>query len=179
MAIQFRDGVWVDAATGEIFGPPGSLDPYGHELPDPTPLRLPSGFRRPETLQEQVARLVRTQISREAEEAGYETFEEAEDFDVDDDFDPSSPFETIFDPVLGEVTPHDLKTFESEYRRKFIGLQQKFFEQEEKAGDIARKMKALIEGAKVSPMVRQPAGDPPRRGEPRRQGPAEPEPADE
>lgn len=166
---------WTDPHTGEVFENPPRLDSAGHEVLDDKPPHIPAGFRRPETLQEQVARLVRTHVSREAEEAGYETFEEAEDFEVDDDFDPSSPFETIFDPVLGEVTPHDLKTFESHYRQKYVAMQQKFFEKEEKANDIAMKMKALIEGAKSSPFVK----DPPRRGEARKEAPAEPGPEDE
>lgn len=89
-------------------------DENGHEIPDPRPLAMPSGFRRPETLAEQVQRLVRRQLSGAAEEAGYETFEEANDFDLaDDPVDPSTPFEPFFDPVLGvELTPHDIVKFE-------------------------------------------------------------------
>lgn len=141
------------------------LDEHGREVPDPTPLRIPGGFKRPETLQEQVARLVRGSISREAEDAGFETFEESEDFDVDDDFDPRTPFEVVFDPVLGEVTPHDLRKFEGEYRRKYMSLQEAAFEAEDKAANIAAKMKALVAaGARdFRP------NDPPRRGEARKE----------
>lgn len=163
----------IDKETGEILPDqvPGKIDFYGREIPDPTPLRVPGGFKRPETLQEQVARLVRGAISREAEEAGFETFDEAEDFDVEDDFDPRTPFEVVFDPVLGEITPHDLRKFEGEYRRKYLSLQQSAFEAEEKAADIAAKMKALGEAAKRDFRP----NDPPRRGEARKEpdpGPA-------
>lgn len=150
------------------------LDKNGHEVPDPTPLRVPGGFKRPETLQEQVARLVRGSISREAEAAGFETFEESEDFEVDDEFDPRTPFETVFDPILGEVTPHDLQKFEGEYRRKYMALQQSAFEAEDKASEIANKMRALGEAARRDFRP----NNPPRRGEARQEPPDEGGPVD-
>lgn len=82
-----------------------------YEKPDPNPMQIPAGFRRPPTLAEQVARLVRSErFMQEARDAGFETFEEAEDFDIDDDpVDPSTPYEPFFDPALGrEVTPADI-----------------------------------------------------------------------
>lgn len=154
---------------------PGRIDGLGREILDPTPPRIPANFKRPETLAEQVARLVRGNISREAEAAGYETFEESEDFDVEDEFDPRTPFETFFDPVLGEVTPHDLKKFEGEYRRKYMSLQEAAFVAEDKAADIARKMKALGEAAQRDFRPQ----DPQRRGEPRKQADASPPPEDQ
>lgn len=59
-------------------------DENGHEVPDPTPIALPIGFKRPESLQEQIARMVRSHflLGRQAE--GYETPEEADDLDPDD-----------------------------------------------------------------------------------------------
>lgn len=67
------------------------------EKPDPTPMAIPIGFERPPTLAEQVARLVRNERLQAALSAsGRETFEEANDFDVGDDFDPSSPYEENF-----------------------------------------------------------------------------------
>lgn len=47
---------------------------------------IPVGSKRPETLQEQVARLVRhSEFAKEVAARGLETFEEADDFDVPDD----------------------------------------------------------------------------------------------
>lgn len=87
-------------------------DPNTHyEKPDPTPMAIPSGFRRPPTLAEQVARLVRSErFQQEVAARGFETFEEADDFDIPDDpVDPSTPYEPFFDPSLGrEVTPADI-----------------------------------------------------------------------
>ena len=77
------------------------LNENGHEVLDPTPLALPAGFKRPEPLADMMRRLVRTELSRRAEDAGLETFEESEDFDVDDDSLPGTPFEEFFDPALG------------------------------------------------------------------------------
>lgn len=93
----------------------------GVENTDPTPLRLPLGFKRPETLAEQVQRLVRTHISRTAEDQGFESFEESEDFDVDDDLgDPTTPYEVVFDPVLRrEVSPAEFDRNRDAYREEY------------------------------------------------------------
>lgn len=106
-----------------------SLNIQGHEIPDPEPLVLPSGFRRPETLAEQVQRLVRTGLSRMAEEQGMESFEEAEDFDVDEDEDPSTPYETFFDPVLGkDLSPQEFRDHEQAYRRQYLEAQRRYYQ---------------------------------------------------
>lgn len=105
------------------------LDKFGHEVPDPTPLSLPSGFRRPETLQEQVRRLVRTQLSQAAAEQGEETFEESEDFDVDDDFDPSTPFEVFFDPALNrEVSADEFARNHEKYKQRYMKAQAEYYQ---------------------------------------------------
>lgn len=59
----------------------------GQELPDSTPLEVPAGFKRPLTLNEQIQAAVRGALSRAAERNDAETFEEANDFDVEDDDD--------------------------------------------------------------------------------------------
>lgn len=93
----------MDPQTGEVL-----QDEHGREIPDPNPVEVPLGMKRPETLAEQVQRLVRTSVSAYAEMHGEETFAEADDLEVDDDFDPSTPYEVDFDPVLGrDITPAD------------------------------------------------------------------------
>lgn len=69
------------------------FDERGWEVPDPTPIARPVGWKEPESLQDMIARLVRGEISRQAAAAGAETFEEADDFDVDDDPELKSPYE--------------------------------------------------------------------------------------
>lgn len=92
----------------ERFGQNGELimDDQGREVPDPIPLEPPVGYFRQPSLAEQIREMVRSEKLRlEAEAAGYESFEEADDFDVEDDdsFDPSTPYENDFDPSAREI----------------------------------------------------------------------------
>lgn len=56
------------------------------EIGDPTPVAVPIGYRVPETLEAKIARMVRV-MSERASQIGVETFEESDDFDVEDDGD--------------------------------------------------------------------------------------------
>lgn len=116
------------------------LDADGHEVPDPRPLTLPSGFKRPETLAEQVQRLVRNHLSRIAEESGAESFEEAEDFDVDDDpSDPATPYEAVFDPVLGrDVTAAEFQANQAVYRKRALERQADLFAEADRLEELRR-----------------------------------------
>lgn len=97
------------------------LDENGREMPSDAQLRIPVGFKRPETLAEQVQRLVRNGLSQYAESQGKETFQEADDFDVDDEMDLHTPFEQFFDPVLGkDVTLDELRRYEHHYREQYM-----------------------------------------------------------
>lgn len=78
----------------------------GQFVPDPVPMAPPVGYRKQPSMVELVRDMVRGEhLRREALEAGYESFEESEDFDMDDE-DPlmSSGFENDFDPPLSEIT---------------------------------------------------------------------------
>lgn len=67
------------------------LDDNGWEMPNPVPHNLDIGLDRPPTLQEQIQRVLRTELSRQAEMQGRETFDESVDFEVTDDFDADPP----------------------------------------------------------------------------------------
>lgn len=100
---------------------PPRLDENGWEILDPRPLEIPGNVRIPETLAQQVQRLVRTSISAHAAAQGLETFEESEDFDVADDFDPTSPFEVFFDPVIGkEISAAEFRQHEARYKEEAL-----------------------------------------------------------
>lgn len=72
------------------------LNDKGQEVLDPTPVAIPvRALRRPSTLDE--IRQYIGLVNREAEQAGQETFEESDDFDVGDDYDPQSPWEQSVD----------------------------------------------------------------------------------
>lgn len=59
----------------------------GKEYPDPTPLELPIDSTRPLSLREEMRRFIREEFSRHATDDGYESFEESNDFDLDDESD--------------------------------------------------------------------------------------------
>lgn len=71
---------------------------YQGEITDPTPMAPPVGYKKQPSIWEQQRALIRSELSRRAEEHGLETFEEADDFEVGDDFDPSTPYEETFEP---------------------------------------------------------------------------------
>lgn len=76
----------------------------GRELPDPKPLELPAGMKRPETLQEQIRRMIRSDVSTFATDHGAESFDEANDFDMeDDDAELSATHHELHEEVVDEV----------------------------------------------------------------------------
>lgn len=106
------------------------LNDKGAEVPDPVPIELPAGFSIPETIAQSIQRLVRGAVSRAAHEQGLETFEESEDFDMDEeeDDDKTSPYETHFDPVLGkDISPREFRDAEAHYRRQYLEAQRRYF----------------------------------------------------
>lgn len=90
------------------------------ESPDPTPVALPIGYKRPLTLNEQILNMIRSQeLRRFAEGNGQETLEEADDFEVGDDFDPQAPYEMDFDHDLGKEITRAEKTYLDAHRNAF------------------------------------------------------------
>lgn len=65
------------------------------EIPDNTPVEIPLGYKAPETLQEMIARMIRVENMQQMAAKGMETFEEADDFDVDDDADLVSEYQML------------------------------------------------------------------------------------
>ncbi|AZL82755.1 hypothetical protein [Apis mellifera associated microvirus 48] len=61
---------------------------------DDTPVSMPTRLRLPQSRTEQIRQYVREEMSRAAAEQGHESFEEADDFSLDDEEDmPLSPYE--------------------------------------------------------------------------------------
>lgn len=56
----------------------------GEEIPDQTPIELPIGHKVPETLEQMIARMVRIH-SVAAIKEGLESFEDADDFETDEE----------------------------------------------------------------------------------------------
>lgn len=66
-----------------------TLDEKGHEILDDTPVAIPAKFMRQPTLTDQVRALIH-ETSHRAAEKGMETLEEANDFDIPDEYEPAS-----------------------------------------------------------------------------------------
>lgn len=81
------------------------LHPDGTQVLDPTPLAPPIGYKKHPSMVEIVRDMVRRErLAAEAEAAGMETFEEADDFDVGDEPElMRSGWENDFDPPLVEL----------------------------------------------------------------------------
>lgn len=69
-----------------------NYDEVGREIPNKTPVAIPVGYHRPEPLESMIARMIRA-AGVNAGREGKETFEEADDFDVDDDEKLVSPYQ--------------------------------------------------------------------------------------
>lgn len=106
----------VDQLTGEITTfvekkrfDSRRLNELGQELVSPVPVAPPIGWKKTPSLTEQIRAMVRSEALRMAAEAsGAETFEEADDFDVEDDPSPVSPYEEwepVFDPAPSTAEP--------------------------------------------------------------------------
>lgn len=66
----------------------------GQEVPDPTPMAPPLGYKRQPSMHELIKDMVRSErLRQEAEAQGHESFEDADDFDVDDDDEIKTPYE--------------------------------------------------------------------------------------
>lgn len=86
------------------------LNENGHEIPDPRPMARPLHLSVPETLAQQIQRMVRSELSLRAQAQGFESFEEAEDFDVGDEPELSSPYELHDSNFEGTNGPDDQRT---------------------------------------------------------------------
>lgn len=76
-------------------------DADGREIPDPTPVAMPAGVGRPESLAETIRRMVRNE-QFVAALGGAESFAEANDFDIPGEESFKSPYEEV------EMTPEEV-----------------------------------------------------------------------
>jgi len=97
--------------------------PITHEVLDYTPVAIPLRFSGESRFNETIRQIIRSEeLAKLAEEHGDETFEEANDFNVGDDYDPTSPYEENYDPVdeeaIRRLTSQSLETSISERLEK-------------------------------------------------------------
>lgn len=76
------------------------FDEAGKFYPDPTPVAPPIGYVQEPSMFDRVREMVRRETSRVAADKGFESFEEANDFDTDDyEEEPFSPYEEIVEQL--------------------------------------------------------------------------------
>lgn len=96
------------------------LDQYGREVPDPTPVAPPIGYKKQPSMVDHVRALVAHGLRERAEQMGFETWEEANDFDVGDDVEPETPYEQMgFEGELGALPP-EVATWSPDRRQAFM-----------------------------------------------------------
>lgn len=81
----------ISHADGVVFSESYEDRRPDHEVLDKTPVEVP--LVRPKTMQERIDEQIRWALERQAEKDGFESPEEAFDFDVDEDPDPVSKYE--------------------------------------------------------------------------------------
>lgn len=123
------------------------LNQDGTPILNPVPIAPPIGYKKHPSMVEVVRDMIRSEkLAQAARDAGHETFEEAEDFDVGDDPDQlRSPFENEHDPDLGEILKAGAEVIRERKRKQL-----------EEAGTAPRS-------AAASP-PRKPSQDPPADG---------------
>lgn len=92
------------------------FDKNGNLIMDPTPIAPPIGYKKHPSMVEIVRDMVKSErLAQEALASGHETFEEAEDFEIDDEPEQlRSKWENDFEPSLKELT----KAGEAELKKK-------------------------------------------------------------
>lgn len=97
---KYREEVNVDSDGVQVAS---TLGPDGRfEFPDPVPMEPPLGYTPPPDIMDLIKSMVRNELlMKRLDEEGYETFDEADDFDVEDDpVDPLTPYEKFFEPPV-------------------------------------------------------------------------------
>lgn len=89
-------------------------NPTRHEFPDDTPIATPLRWKRQGSTLDQIRAAIGL-ANREAEERGYETFEEANDFDVGDDFEPPTLHELR--SIAADLNPEQL--YEQVFKKSY------------------------------------------------------------
>lgn len=100
----------LDPITGELYFTKriSNADRYlttdGKEIPDPRPAAPALGKLPTQNIRDYIRTLVRSErLQQELEAAGHETFEEANDFEVGEDYFPDSQYENDLEPSMAEL----------------------------------------------------------------------------
>ncbi len=99
------------------------INEKGQEVLDPTPVEMPLGYNRPENLVDKIRRLIKTETLYGAKKYDRETFDEADDFDIGDEYDPHSVHELTDDQELEpRFTPEQIDSEMAKIKAKWHSL---------------------------------------------------------
>ena len=77
----------------------------GKEVNNPKPTINYTPINKPPTLEEQIQRLMRNELSTVAHDRGMETYEESQDFDVDEDPQEPEPYPVMENEYINDQHP--------------------------------------------------------------------------
>lgn len=82
------------------------INPYDFEPVDDTPVSIPTRLKLPQSRTDQMREFIRREMSIQAAEQGEETFEEADDFEIDEEDTPLTRYEMLYlEPPAEEPAP--------------------------------------------------------------------------
>jgi len=111
-------------------------DKDGAEVLDPVPMQPPLGYKRAPSLSEQIRQQV---IAAKLDELANmeETEDEADDFEVGDDFEPLSPYENDHIPSIKQLRQKVTEIQAEIHKRNLEVLKKQIDEQNAKKGGVS------------------------------------------
>ena len=105
------DQVYVKCEKSTEWTLEWSRQPFPKSIPDKTPIEI-GIVDQPLSIHEEMRRFIREEVSRNAQEHGQTSFEEEDDFDIEDPDEIYSPYEMsdMQEDYIGEVTTIPAKT---------------------------------------------------------------------
>lgn len=107
------------------------------EVLDDTPVAIPLKYTRMSRHNETIRQMIRAELSRVADDNGFESFEDADDFEVDD-LDPSSPYEQEFEGLPIKELRAKLEAASAEAKKAQAALEAKTPPSDPPTGDTTK-----------------------------------------
>ncbi|AZL82947.1 hypothetical protein [Apis mellifera associated microvirus 40] len=142
------------------------FDEHGRELPDDTPIAKPVRFNRPGSTLDEIRRNL-DMANRLAQEQGLETFDEADDFQIGDDFEENHPWAEQIDNMNREFEEIRNKVREARLRGEIEVTEDGRWYSKPKAAEPSRGVPEAPQPSVSNAQLSQPAnGAPPNQPSP-------------